>query len=380
MTPEHHPYALTKDLLLVTAGFGSFATWEIYLKHTEELASSLVPILTTLILLFAIYQKFTSNKSDAAESAETVASVVKKAGAIAAVLAAIVALVTFWKRQEQPAPVAALLAPAVRRRSADDESEEPGDGSDVPPAPGSPAWISVANRWVGTAEALPNGRKNPDVCAMFEAVDYYDAATVDCRKVMWCAVFVNFCLTSAGVPGTRSAAARSFSERPRLFEDLKGVPRPGCIVVLSSKDRGPEAGHVGFYAGEAPGNKVRILGGNQGDAVSVAAFPKARVIGYFWPRGVSKSRTLRGTAGVIGGTAVAGGITAYGEFAPDPVTDVAETARNTLETIQGPLEASGHPKALKLATAIGLAVMAITLGLAVYTLWRQLKDHKQGRA
>jgi hypothetical protein len=47
-------------------------------------------------------------------------------------------------------------------------------------------------------------------------------------------------------------------------------------------------GHVGFFDGFDIGNRVRLLGGNQGggvtwDEVCVANFPQERVLGYRWP-------------------------------------------------------------------------------------------------
>jgi hypothetical protein len=47
----------------------------------------------------------------------------------------------------------------------------------------------------------------------------------------------------------------------------------------------PGGGHVGFYAGES-GASYRVLGGNQGDAVSHAWIAKARCIAVRWPPGV----------------------------------------------------------------------------------------------
>jgi hypothetical protein len=51
---------------------------------------------------------------------------------------------------------------------------------------------------------------------------------------------------------------------------------PGCIVVLKRGD--PPKGHVGFYVG-TEGGHIRLLGGNQGDKVSIASFPPDRVLG-----------------------------------------------------------------------------------------------------
>jgi lysozyme family protein len=65
--------------------------------------------------------------------------------------------------------------------------------------------------------------------------------------------------------------------------------RLGAVVVLS---RGGDAslGHVGFLLGEDD-DHVFLLGGNQSDAVTVTAFPKARIVGLRWPREIATPST-----------------------------------------------------------------------------------------
>ena len=58
--------------------------------------------------------------------------------------------------------------------------------------------------------------------------------------------------------------------------------RFGAVAVLS-RGSDPAAGHVGFLVGETDRHVV-LLGGNQGDAVSVAAFAKTRLLGLRWPQ------------------------------------------------------------------------------------------------
>lgn len=103
--------------------------------------------------------------------------------------------------------------------------------------------------------------------------------------VPWCAIFINAALQVSGLKGSGNAMARGFL---KWGVGLKG-PALGAITVLSSS-RGPTSGHVGFYVGETP-THVRLLGGNQGDAVSIASFPKSKVLGYRWPAGVALPKT-----------------------------------------------------------------------------------------
>jgi len=110
---------------------------------------------------------------------------------------------------------------------------------------------------------------NPRVLA------YYKEAGVPQTRdeVPWCAAFVGAVLARCGVQGTGSLLARSYESwgRPvRLAE-----ARPGDVVVLS---RGaPWQGHVAFYD-RVDGDKIYLLGGNQGNQVNVTAYPVARVV------------------------------------------------------------------------------------------------------
>jgi uncharacterized protein (TIGR02594 family) len=103
--------------------------------------------------------------------------------------------------------------------------------------------------------------------------------------VPWCAIFVNAALESSGFRGSRSGLARSFARHPE-FVRLQGRA-PGGIGVFWRQARGSGLGHVGFYVGESDA-RMRILGGNQNDAVSLAWFPKVSptfgLAGLFWPR------------------------------------------------------------------------------------------------
>jgi hypothetical protein len=42
-------------------------------------------------------------------------------------------------------------------------------------------------------------------------------------------------------------------------------------------------GHVGFVAGQDRAGNLMVLGGNQGDAVSIKPFARGRVLGFRWP-------------------------------------------------------------------------------------------------
>lgn len=137
-------------------------------------------------------------------------------------------------------------------------------------APVSPEfkWMEVARGELGQAEGGPGG-SNP-------RIEAYHATTrggAEPDSVPWCSSFVNFCVekASADLQGTKSKAARSWLEWGVEADDFV----PGCIVVL--KRGQPPSGHVGFYVGRE-GGRIRLLGGNHRDKVSVASFDADRVI------------------------------------------------------------------------------------------------------
>ncbi|MEB4591994.1 TIGR02594 family protein [Candidatus Thiothrix sp. Deng01] len=92
----------------------------------------------------------------------------------------------------------------------------------------------------------------------------------------WCAGFTNAVLHANGIKGTDALNARSFLE----WGEATNNPQPGDVVVLYLGSRDGWQGHVGFFAGFDSAGNVRILGGNQGDKVSIESFPKSRVLGY----------------------------------------------------------------------------------------------------
>lgn len=91
-------------------------------------------------------------------------------------------------------------------------------------------------------------------------------------EVPWCSSFVNWVLEGLNYERTKSAAARSWEQYPEKTDP----PTPGDIIVFS-RGNNPRQGHVGFYLADHAG-QVYVLGGNQGNQVSVATYPQSRVV------------------------------------------------------------------------------------------------------
>ncbi|AHB49033.1 hypothetical protein W911_12455 [Hyphomicrobium nitrativorans NL23] len=134
-------------------------------------------------------------------------------------------------------------------------------------------WLKEAWREFGQAEQA-GARANPRIVSLFRDAGH---PKVTRDEVAWCAAYLGACLERAGTRSTRSLMARSYlSWGQRLSE-----PRMGAVAVFS-RGRNPALGHVGFWLGETDEHVV-LLGGNQGNAVSVARYPKSRLLDLRWP-------------------------------------------------------------------------------------------------
>lgn len=139
--------------------------------------------------------------------------------------------------------------------------------------------FSLAQRFVGLAEA-----KGPTSNAHVLAMLRLDSPWVDNDETAWCSAFVNYVCWLLRLPRSKSLAARSWLAvgTPLRLEDA----RAGFDVVVLARGEGEQPGaevldapgHVGFFAGLGD-RVVWLLGGNQGDSVSVAPYNRGRVLG-----------------------------------------------------------------------------------------------------
>lgn len=175
-------------------------------------------------------------------------------GLFAAILGAILALFRGTPTKSAPAPAPAPPSPQQAFKT--------------------PPWMPVAVKEIGFHETGQN-----------HGIEKYivGGKTGGTDGEYWCADFANYCIETAGIPGTRSAMARSFSHHPN-FVKLDG-PAYGAIVVMWRGDPNGESGHVYFYKKETEAGIIG-LGGNQKDSVCEQLQPRDRVLGYYWPKSV----------------------------------------------------------------------------------------------
>jgi uncharacterized protein (TIGR02594 family) len=124
---------------------------------------------------------------------------------------------------------------------------------------------------------IAGGKDNPAIVA-YHATTASGAAP---DEVPWCSSFVNAAWESRGVRGSRSKAAVSW-----VTWGVESKLRTGAVVHFGKA--APDAkgtGHVALvFAWDA--EWVYVIGGNQGNAVTVAKRPRASVGSCRWPAGV----------------------------------------------------------------------------------------------
>jgi len=137
----------------------------------------------------------------------------------------------------------------------------------------------IASRFLGLSEVAGTS-SNPAVLAMLR-LDAGSAIADDATP--WCSAFVNYVCWLLRLPRSKSLAARSWLGVGAAI-DLDNAKVGEDVVILtrgSLPQPGPEElhapGHVGFFGGR-DGPWVVVLGGNQGDKVSLARFPPDRIL------------------------------------------------------------------------------------------------------
>lgn len=148
-------------------------------------------------------------------------------------------------------------------------------------------WVRVARASVGLRETVGPGT-NPVIQQW--AHDLKVPAWYDDDDKAWCALAVNRWLLACDLPlsGTGFDLLRAHS-----FTSW-GSPLPAPVlgaVLVFKRDGGF---HVGFCTGEL-GPAWRVLGGNQGNAVSEVWLPKDRLVASRWPAGVPLPAVVPGS-------------------------------------------------------------------------------------
>lgn len=139
--------------------------------------------------------------------------------------------------------------------------------------------FDLAQRFVGLTE-VRGAMDNPQIMAMLQL----NADWPEHDEVPWCSAFVGYIAWLLDIRRSRGLRARSWLLVGKVIKPPDALV--GFDVAVFSRGSGPQPGpnvisapgHVGFYAG-VMGDDVLVLGGNQGDAVSIAAYGRKTLLG-----------------------------------------------------------------------------------------------------
>ena len=143
----------------------------------------------------------------------------------------------------------------------------------------STSMFKVASKFIGMKE-IPGVAANPQIVAMLRLED--PSITQD--EVAWCSAFVNYIAWLLGFERSQSLAARSWLlvGTPTKIEDAHAEDDVVIFKRGTGVQPGPDViaapGHVGLFAGITNG-RILVLGGNQGDSVSIESFSTDLVLG-----------------------------------------------------------------------------------------------------
>ncbi len=141
----------------------------------------------------------------------------------------------------------------------------------------TPPWLELSWKYLGTREA-PGKANNPVIMAWATYLGGWVKSFYTADSIAWCGAFMGFVMKASGFkpPANPLSAAAWATWGVRLPS-----PALGAVMVFTR----PGGAHVALYVGERA-NAYRVIGGNQGDAVSEMWIAKSRLTSIRWPVGV----------------------------------------------------------------------------------------------
>ena len=140
-------------------------------------------------------------------------------------------------------------------------------------------WMPYARTLIGVREVPGKGNSATIMAWAKKLGAKILGITYAADAVPWCGLFAAHVMDHVDIaPPPIAVRASAWSAWGRKLLS----PRPGCILTFTREG----GGHVGFYVGEDD-THFHVLGGNQGDAVSITRIAKARLSEMRWPFGVT---------------------------------------------------------------------------------------------
>ena len=165
------------------------------------------------------------------------------------------------------------------------EQVEPSDTDYVPQTPATCGAednphrnpYDVANQLLAEGGWKETGN-NPKIKFLWDEIGYNGSQYAD--QTAWCAVFTGAVLKRSGNKYIKTASSQAYAGYGKevSIDELK----QGDIVVFFRKSRSSGLGHVGFATGNKTDKTIEVLGGNQGNTLSVRSYQLSNSAKGFW--------------------------------------------------------------------------------------------------
>lgn len=141
----------------------------------------------------------------------------------------------------------------------------------IAPTETMPPWMAEMHRKMGLHEV----RDNAFLSAWLKIGRFLGNP----KDLPWCGDAIESCIAKT-LPSEPLPANPFFAQSWNTFGVDVKVPLVGCIGVIRWT---ASSGHVGIVAG-IDGRTVYMLGGNQSNSINVSGFPRAKFLGFRWPK------------------------------------------------------------------------------------------------
>jgi uncharacterized protein (TIGR02594 family) len=130
----------------------------------------------------------------------------------------------------------------------------------------------VASSYLGVRE-LADAASNPQIDKWIRDIN----PNVATDSTAWCSAFAHAVAEESGYKGSGKLNARSWL---KVGDEIPAKQaQQGDVVVLWRDNKSSWKGHVGFFHGYDKKGNIRVLGGNQGNQVSIKTYPSNRLLG-----------------------------------------------------------------------------------------------------
>lgn len=129
----------------------------------------------------------------------------------------------------------------------------------------------LAKTYLGTRE-LPGNQHNKTILGWLRRL----MPSADADEISWCSSFVDAMAAETGYEQARKLTARSWLAVGEAIP--AAMAQAGDVIVFWRESPDSWKGHVAFFQ-SWEGQKVRVLGGNQSNAVTSALYPRNQILG-----------------------------------------------------------------------------------------------------